>query len=74
MDAMDLEQQRQADVLALSIAAFTRRPVQVSAFFCEECDEAIPEARRRAVHGVTLCVNCQSLSELKSRHYQGGAK
>jgi phage/conjugal plasmid C-4 type zinc finger TraR family protein len=27
---------------------------------CEECDAAIPEARRQAVPGVRLCVNCQS--------------
>lgn len=27
---------------------------------CDECGEAIPEARRQAVHGVRLCVNCQS--------------
>ncbi|MFA5683500.1 MAG: DksA/TraR family C4-type zinc finger protein [Lysobacteraceae bacterium] len=27
---------------------------------CEECDEAIPEARRGAVPGVRLCVACQS--------------
>ena len=27
---------------------------------CEECDSPIPEARRRAVPGVRLCVNCQS--------------
>jgi phage/conjugal plasmid C-4 type zinc finger TraR family protein len=27
---------------------------------CEECDSAIPEARRKAVPGVRLCVNCQS--------------
>lgn len=27
---------------------------------CEECGEAIPEARRRAVPGVRLCVACQS--------------
>lgn len=26
---------------------------------CEECDAAIPEARRRAVPGVRLCVACQ---------------
>ena len=26
---------------------------------CEECEEAIPEARRRAVPGVRLCVSCQ---------------
>lgn len=27
---------------------------------CDECGEAIPEARRQAVPGVRLCVNCQS--------------
>lgn len=27
---------------------------------CEECDEPIPEARRKAVPGVRLCVSCQS--------------
>lgn len=26
---------------------------------CEECDAPIPEARRKAVPGVHLCVNCQ---------------
>ena len=26
---------------------------------CEECDAAIPEARRKAVPGVRLCVACQ---------------
>lgn len=27
---------------------------------CVDCDEPIPEARRRAVPGVTLCLACQS--------------
>jgi len=26
---------------------------------CENCGEPIPEARRRAVPGVRLCINCQ---------------
>ncbi|MBZ0124244.1 MAG: DksA/TraR family C4-type zinc finger protein [Roseovarius sp.] len=26
---------------------------------CAECDEPIPEARRRAVPGVKLCIDCQ---------------
>ena len=28
---------------------------------CEECETAIPEARRQAVPGVRLCVTCQAL-------------
>ncbi|NNM00793.1 MAG: DksA/TraR family C4-type zinc finger protein [Gammaproteobacteria bacterium] len=30
---------------------------------CEECGEAIPEARRRAVPGVRRCVTCQEEEE-----------
>lgn len=31
-----------------------------SAEYCAECDDPIPEARRRAIPGVQLCVTCQS--------------
>ncbi|MTH33220.1 DksA/TraR family C4-type zinc finger protein [Paracoccus limosus] len=31
-----------------------------SAEFCDECDEPIPQARRVAIPGVRLCVECQS--------------
>jgi phage/conjugal plasmid C-4 type zinc finger TraR family protein len=30
---------------------------------CEECEEAIPEARRQAIPGVQLCISCQSQLE-----------
>jgi len=30
---------------------------------CEECDAPIPEARRRAVPGVRLCVACQQAQD-----------
>ena len=32
---------------------------------CEECDIAIPDARRKAVPGVRLCINCQSEHDKK---------
>lgn len=35
------------------------RPVGESLTHCAECDEPIPEARRRAVPGVKLCLDCQ---------------
>jgi len=72
-DAMDMEQQRQADALARNIAAVTHRPLMVSASFCEDCDAPIPEARRRIVQGVNRCVTCQEITELKSVHYKGSA-
>jgi phage/conjugal plasmid C-4 type zinc finger TraR family protein len=27
---------------------------------CEQCEAAIPEARRKAIPGVRLCIGCQS--------------
>lgn len=36
-----------------------RSAVGESRTHCAECDEPIPEARRRAMPGVTLCVDCR---------------
>ena len=36
-----------------------RGPVGESLTHCAECDEPIPEARRNAVPGVKLCIDCQ---------------
>lgn len=33
--------------------------------FCEECGEPIPVARRRAAPWARLCVECQSLAEVR---------
>jgi phage/conjugal plasmid C-4 type zinc finger TraR family protein len=37
---------------------------------CEECDAVIPEARRKAVPGVRLCVTCQ---QREDAGHQAGA-
>ena len=37
-----------------------RAPVGDSLAECAECGEPIPEARRAAIPGVKLCVDCQS--------------
>lgn len=39
--------------------ARSRMPQGESLSHCEECDAAIPEARRKAVPGVRLCVPCR---------------
>jgi len=44
-------------------AARERLPRGPSATHCEECDAAIPEARRLAVPGVRSCVACQSAAD-----------
>ena len=40
--------------------ARSRMPIGKSLTHCEECGNAIPEARQKAVPGVRLCVDCQS--------------
>ncbi len=35
-------------------------PTGESLTHCAECDEEIPEARRKAVPGVKLCIDCAS--------------
>lgn len=47
-----------ADELARMRA--TRAPQGESLAHCAECDEPIPEARRKALPGVKLCIECQS--------------
>ena len=45
------------DELARMKAA--KRPVGESLTHCAECEEEIPEARREALPGVKLCIDCQ---------------
>jgi len=48
--------------------ARSRLPRGESLHHCEECNDAIPQARRKAIPGVRLCVSCQSdLDEQQAR-------
>lgn len=38
-------------------------------FLCEVCGNPIPEARRKILPRVTLCVECQSFQENRRKHY-----
>ena len=48
-----------------------RGPVGESPTHCAECDEPIPEARRAALPGVKLCVECASERDGRY-HVRGG--
>ena len=37
-----------------------KAPVGESLTHCADCEEPIPEARRQAVPGVKLCIDCQA--------------
>ena len=46
-----------ADAVELARSRMTEG---VSSIHCEECASLIPEARRKALPGVSLCIGCQS--------------
>lgn len=47
-----------------------RTPVGDSFTHCAECEEPIPEARRQALPGVKLCIDC--VAERDARFMQRG--
>lgn len=71
MDDIDRASDREAEILGDALAEQARRAgllgktMADSAEYCqaEGCDTPIPEARRRAVPGVQLCVDCQACAE-----------
>jgi phage/conjugal plasmid C-4 type zinc finger TraR family protein len=51
--------------------ARSQLPKGESLIHCEECETEIPEARRKAILGVRLCVNCQSELDQQQAKYDG---
>ncbi|TKU48097.1 TraR/DksA C4-type zinc finger protein [Citrobacter sp. wls714] len=39
----------------------------VSATHCSECDDELPEDRRKAYPGCTMCVECLAVLELRNK-------
>ena len=58
-----VQEQIDASVKDAVKRARSRLPDGKGATHCEACEEKIPEARRKAIPGVRLCVSCQSDSE-----------
>jgi phage/conjugal plasmid C-4 type zinc finger TraR family protein len=46
-------------------------PRGASLSHCETCEAPIPDARRRAVPGVRLCVACQAESDAAEKTFSG---
>lgn len=67
---MDLACEQSQLLLDKQIKAVTGRYVGVSAFEGEDCGREIPEKRRIAVMGCIRCADCQTVHELKSKHYR----
>lgn len=51
--------------------ARSRLPVGKSLGHCEVCGAPIPEARRKALPGVRLCVPCQTEEDQSQAHFEG---
>jgi RNA polymerase-binding transcription factor DksA len=49
----------------------SRLPQGPSATHCDDCGEAILQARREAVAGVRLCIACQEKADAEIRHFSG---
>lgn len=62
-----VQEQIDATVDAAVQLAKSRLPSGESLSKCDECGDAIPEGRRKAIPGVRLCIECQSELEKKLR-------
>ena len=51
--------------------ARSRLPRGESLEHCEACGEVIPDARRKAVPGVRLCIDCQESRDREEAHSAG---
>lgn len=51
--------------------ARSRLPQGPGLSHCEDCEAPIPEARRRAVPGVRLCVTCQETRDREDAAFSG---
>ncbi len=60
-----VQEQIDAGVLDAVKLARRRLPHGESSTHCKECGNIIPDARRKAIPGVCLCIECQS--ELETR-------
>jgi len=54
------------------LGARARLPAGEGAEFCEDCAEAIPEGRRRALPGTRTCVACQAERDSDARRRGAG--
>lgn len=73
VDIVDHAQMAEAMHRESALERHRRTPPVASATHCEvsQCGVRIPEARRRAIPGVTRCVDCQARIERGRLHGEG---
>ncbi len=68
VDLVDMAEEFRAQELQVSINS-RQQFTTVSELFCEDCGAEIP-AQRRAIGGVTRCIQCQTNFEAKQKHFK----
>jgi phage/conjugal plasmid C-4 type zinc finger TraR family protein len=63
-----IQEQIDATVESAVQLAKSRLPRGESLTHCEECEAPIPEARRKALPGVRLCIGCQAEMERQQKN------
>lgn len=69
-DQIDRANDLAHQLLTRQIKQATCHTNSLSAFKCEDCDKPILEARRNACPGCIRCMDCQTIFELKQKHYR----
>lgn len=66
----NLDRAQQIEQMQREIALKKHRTFKdVSALYCQDCDEPIPEARRKALPGCSRCTECQTVFEQQKRNF-----
>lgn len=69
-DDVDVAQEFEMDSLNDSIKKIKDSMKAVNTnIFCVDCDNEIPEARRKSVPNAIRCISCQEMYEKESRRY-----
>jgi len=66
-----VQEQIDASVADSVKQARSRLPAGESLTHCQACEEPIPEARRKAIQGVRLCIECQLALEKQQTFISG---
>lgn len=69
VDLVDMAEEFRAHQLEQKILARAQFDAD-SALECEDCDAEIP-LQRRALGGVTRCIQCQTTFEAQQKHFRG---
>ncbi|MDR1710006.1 MAG: TraR/DksA family transcriptional regulator [Candidatus Accumulibacter sp.] len=70
MDIADMAAEREEEMRQDALAAARRTSAPGGgARRCEDCGEPIPAARRRALPGVTRCVDCSARNEFATTRH-----